>query len=941
MKRLYVLVIFFCGLLLPIASQAQTLRVVTPFPENSTAGQALREVGQRVESATGFALAIQRRSGTDPPWERLSSGEFDLAVVPADRIARLSPNFRIFRGLFVFQRISDAFQFIYDEERRLLDTSLEETSLVGLSWWGGELLQLAGRWELTSPAQLHGLRMATRDGRFRHLGAEIVPLPPSEFYTGLQRGVVETVECSLATADRLREVLTTVTLTNHRFAAWVLVADRNRWRSLDPDTARNIRSILREAGRRLAMSLADADSRREESFLESGGVNLRLLDVQALHRWRDAVRPLNAEIAETVNFAYDDLVRDGFQPPHEAATAAVGAAAPTAAPPPPPSMPPEEVIVAANERPRTISAQAAPPIFWNGWSETPAGRDVRHLLVNHHYRFNLDLSRYIYDPSMSSGAAAVVLERLQREGQISLLLRPVLAGGNLAPPPGMPLKPKLMTIMRDRLDPAPGETEAVAAFGAGNMRTSEFAAIVNLGTSVSWDVVAREAGCGTITVSVWDSAGLQPLDHLVFSLPVANTAETATEMDCAHTDHRNIRSGLLALLIDPAAFNAANRRLADAALHIYETRGPERTFSMAVFINRDRYMASQDNLAVDDAGIYAWQLQSALSDYVSEQDQMLDTIRHAHQILRNDPEAPYPFAEVAQELAVKIFSGANSTDDSQARRALRSLHTLLDAREDPIFLVQLISAEGDMIYLPLGLLAARAANPVVPGPFQIVQPMAYAVPPAGQPCFERWAVAIPPELPEARSARSRLMGLDRTREPWMSDWVETHADLIRFFQYRTVEEASDDGGLGLILLAHHSGGYLWFNRQQEPSRVPLEYIRRSFPPGSVALVVACSTSGAAPESRDLVKQLNRLGVDAMIISSLPVDAEFGTYLAIEFLEEVRELYSHPSPRALMEILGNALDRTANCFPNNPAGFREMALEFQVVGQYDLALCPPP
>jgi hypothetical protein len=246
-----------------------------------------------------------------------------------------------------------------------------------------------------------------------------------------------------------------------------------------------------------------------------------------------------------------------------------------------------------------------------------------------------------------------------------------------------------------------------------------------------------------------------------------------------------------------------------------------------------------------------------------------------------------------------------------------------------------------MIYLPLGLLAARAANPILPGPFQIVQPMAYAAPPAGQPCFERWAVAIPQELPEARTARSRLMNLDRTPQSWMTEWVETHADLIRFFQHRPFSAAGGNSGLGLILLAHHSEGYLWFNRQQEPSRVPLEYIRRPFPPGSVALVVACSTSGAAPESRDLVKQLNRLGVDAMIISSLPVDAEFGSYLAIEFLEEVRQLYSHPTPRALLEILENALDRTAACFPNNPAGFREMALEFQVVGQYDLALCPRP
>ena len=787
-----------------------------------------------------------------------------------------------------------------------------------------------------SPGSLAGLRMATRDKRFQRFGADTITLPHSEVYYALQTGAVEAVEASLAKVEPLIEVIPEVTFTNHRFIGWVIVCDRERWQRLNTEAAHTIQSILREAGRNLAQNQLRAEQRRYQEFQENPNVALRLLSEEDRRNWRQAAEPLNRQVAEESGPFYSELIREGFESPRDEA--------PVASIEPPKGM---VVVDGPGTTPPTptsgkpISISISPRIYWNGWCETLTREDVQHLVVDHRYRFNLDLSRYVYRERMSRTAASTISERLEREGQISLLLRPVLVGGNLVAPQDMPLKPKLMTIARDRLQPVPNETDEVNAFRSGNRTIAEFARTVNLGPSISWDVVAREAGCGTITVSVWDSAGIRPLDHLIFSLSVAETEDAATTPDCAQTDKHSIRSGLLALLLDPAVSRQDTQPLADAALHIYETRGPERTFSMAVFINRDHYLKARKDLSVSDSGIYAWQLQSALSDYVSDHGQMLDTIRHAHQTLRNDPDAPYPFAEVANELAIKIFSGDSTSDETEARLALNSLRSLLELREDPVFLVQLISAGGEMIYLPLGLIAARAAQPVVPRPFQIVQPMPYEVPPADQPCFGRWTVAIPPRLPEARGAGSRLINIDRDRAPWMTEWVETHADLIRFFDYRPAIDVAGNSGLGLILLAHHDGSYLWFNREEQPSRISLEQIRRPFPPGSVALIVACSASGAAPRSRAIVKKLNKLGIDAMIISSLPVDAEFGTHLAIEFLAEVRQCCTDHDPVSLMQILNTVIDRTAMCFPNNPEGFREMALEFQVVGQYDLTLCPNP
>jgi len=930
---------------LAVPLRAEALHLITALPQNDAARGAVEDAGGRIRQSTGLPFTVAQRSSSLEVLEAIHRGEADLVLVPAQSLEPIAKDFHLFRGLFLFGGLDEAFEFLRLAEDHLLVRALQESPLTGLAWWGGEMRHLAGKRAVKLPGDLAGRRLATADERFQRLRAQPVRLPAGEIAQALRMGQVDLAECSLAAAENQADVMPVVSLTHHRFQGWVLVAQRSRWQSLDAVVAGKIRAILQEAGRALAVRQVEEerhllarlrnDPRRTPIFLEP----------KDLRAWRQAAAELNEAVAQRSGPDYRSLLRDGFVLRKEATASAPG---PAAAPPPPslpapappaipapPAPPPEATVPSA-----PVTARQPLEIYWNGWCETLGRQDVAQLEVGKRYRFSVDVSRFIYRASLGSPAAGEIFDLLRREGQVSLLLQPLLVGGHLEAPPDAPLKAQLLTIDRHRLQPAPNEAEVLAAFAAGEITTGELARAVNLGPVVSWDLVAREAGCGTVTLSVWDSAGTQPLDHLIFSLPIAAAAGAAAPA-CERTTGKRIQSGLLALLVDPAAPAADSQSLVDAALHIYETRGPERTYSMAVFVNRDRLVAARDDLAQDDPGIYAWQLQTALSEYVSGPGQMLKAVGQAHQTLRNYPSEPYPFAEVGQELAAKIFSGANSQGDAIARQALSSFQRLLASRENPTCLVQLISAGGEMIYLPMGLLAARAAEPVAPRRFQVVQPLAYAAPQPQPACFDRWALAIPQDLAGVGSAATRLMNLDRSPAPWMTEWVDTHAELRQFFQGQAAVEPAVGPGLGLILLAHHEGGYLWFNHRENPRRILLNDIRRPFPPGSVALVVACSASGAAPESRAIVQQLNRLGVGAMIISSLPVDAEFGTYLALEFLTEIRQLHESQRSAHLGEILRNALQRTAACFPANPQGFGEMALEFQVVGQYELALCPRP
>lgn len=808
----------------------------------------------------------------------------------------------------MFRGLPEAFDFLYLAEDHLLEQALGDTPLEGISWWGGEMLQFAGRLALASPDTLTGRQIATWDGRFRQLGAETVSVPPVHLVAALGSGQVDLVECSLATAETLVEQSSAVTMTNHRFRGWVMVSHRARWQSLDAGTVRAVETILRDAGHKLADNLIESEWQRTRRFQENPRITLHRLSRSSWRAWQQAVQDQNQAVVERSGSIYRSLVMEGFEEPREAAL--------------PPPQPPE--------------------IFWNGWCETMAQKDVVQLVAGERYHFNLDLSRLIYRGPYGAPAAPAIFEALKREGQISLLLQPVLVGGHLAAPIETPLKPKLMTINWDRLNVATDLDQTIAAFEAGEITVSELARAVNLGPKVSWDLIAQEAGCGIITVSVWNSAGSRPMDHLIFSLPIAPSPGAETDFsDCTRADGKNVQSGLLTLLVDPTVSDSSEPTLVDAALHIYETRGPEQTYSMAVFIDKARYQAAQCNLSVEDSGIYAWQLPSALSAYVSGTGHMLEALRRAHKTLRNHPNYPYPFAEVARELSIKIFSGNSPAQDRLAQQALSSLKSLLAAKENPICLIQLFSATGEMIYFPFGLLSARAPVPVLPKRFQLVQPLTYPEPQAEQACFDRWAIAIPEEFSEAGPAETRLMNLDRSSRTWITAWPANNADLRDFLAYNQRSLPTEDAGIGLILLAHHAEGYIWYNQNQTPSRILLNEIRRPFPRGSVALISACETSGDTPACRALVRKLNQLGIETLIISSVPVDAEFGTHLALEFLTLIQQLRASQSTTSLGRLLENAAERAAARFSENPEGFREMALEFQLVGKSELAPCPYP
>ena len=70
-----------------------------------------------------------------------------------------------------------------------------------------------------------------------------------------------------------------------------------------------------------------------------------------------------------------------------------------------------------------------------------------------------------------------------------------------------------------------GRRESQSLPGSQNI-DNEFAKEVNLGSTVSWNIVAEGPGCVTMAFSVWNDAFTEPIDHVLVTFPVIKQGQT-------------------------------------------------------------------------------------------------------------------------------------------------------------------------------------------------------------------------------------------------------------------------------------------------------------------------------------------------------------------------------------------------------------------------------
>jgi hypothetical protein len=92
----------------------------------------------------------------------------------------------------------------------------------------------------------------------------------------------------------------------------------------------------------------------------------------------------------------------------------------------------------------------------------------------------------------------------------------------------------------------------------------------------------------------------------------------------------------------------------------------------------------------------------------------------------------------------------------------------------------------------------------------------------------------------------------------------------------------------------------------------------------------------------LLQRLNEQGIDTLIASPFSIDASYGVIFAASFAEVVSESASNKKPPTILELFDKTISKTAQKFgEKTEAEYGELGLEYVLLGNPAITLCPPP
>ncbi|MCP5263697.1 MAG: TRAP transporter substrate-binding protein [Burkholderiaceae bacterium] len=236
--------------------------------------------------------------------EALRLGAVEMLAPSLSKFGRVGfPEFELFDLPFLFTRLQDVRRITQGPiGQRLLD-SLARQGMVGLGFFDNGFKQMSANRPLLEPGDFAGLRMRVQSSRviaaqFRALNARPVVLAFSETRRALAAGVVDGTEnpASNFWTQRMHEVQTDLSMTNHGYLGYAVVANQRFWGSLAPAERELIERAMREA---LAYGNAIADAENERA--------LQALRAAGTTRIHELSTPQRAQLRAAVQPAYDQM----------------------------------------------------------------------------------------------------------------------------------------------------------------------------------------------------------------------------------------------------------------------------------------------------------------------------------------------------------------------------------------------------------------------------------------------------------------------------------------------------------------------------------------------------------------------------------------------------------------------------------------------------------
>ena len=570
-----------------------------------------------------------------------------------------------------------------------------------------------------------------------------------------------------------------------------------------------------------------------------------------------------------------------------------------AAPPPPPPVPkispPPHAKPPAGDGAEEVHRVSR--LYWNRWIEDrekgrvdslpvpdPADAAVSGFADLYIDLSTLDLSAFDPGRVLALPANPILAEELSSlPRRAGLQVLPVVVGDQLElGASGRGWRKVNVDVEKLRNAPPPESTPGEAppppaedAFRAAARRSS-------LLEDPAWNPIVLpvrgiKKGCAAIALSVWEENFDRPLDQRVFPVSVGGAP-------CGPVDSS-------ALTLPSSFLGAYAARAPDyaAALHVFEMNLPSgETATRAVFVRRG------------DPEARVWSVDTPLSQIP---DLMKPDLNDARTV------SPYAFGKATTVLMDALFNTANPG----AAAAWNAMKDLAASGSRPSIYARIVTASGDNLPLPLGLVDVGLGAPL--GALTtIVSPMPVESFGGGAlPCIDRRVIvtnqALDPLTPRP-ATEAAFVGNDQARA------------------YLKSPDPTD--GVLLVVFGHHGAQERLLFGQD--SLLTPDVVNRRFS-RSVSFLMVCGGAEAGTLSTTWLKKFNRQGIAAAVASPFEIETD----RAVEFLHSVQNvLAAIPSGSSVsfsdvyFRAIQDLVDR------RDPKAYE--SFEYVVVGDGSIPIC---
>jgi tripartite ATP-independent transporter DctP family solute receptor len=280
--------------------------------EQSNQGRAVKVFAEAVEKASGGKMKVRAIGaaalGPDTQMQQaLIGGAQEMMVGSTATLVGITKEMALWDTPFLVNSGKEADALLDGPVGQKVIAKLPEKGLVGLVYWENGFRNLTNNKRAVNKLEdLDGIKLRVMQNNvfldsFKTLGANAIPLPFSELFSALETKAVDGQENPFNTilSSKFYEVQKYLTVTNHVYSPWIVMASKKFWDTLSPAE----KNVLQKAAEK-SRDFERQDSRRETASalaeLKAKGMQINELSPAEAARMRDKLTRVNASIASNV-----------------------------------------------------------------------------------------------------------------------------------------------------------------------------------------------------------------------------------------------------------------------------------------------------------------------------------------------------------------------------------------------------------------------------------------------------------------------------------------------------------------------------------------------------------------------------------------------------------------------------------------------------------------